>query len=847
MAETTLDYGPVRDTEAEKERDANVKVESSIKALKNSWKKMIDSAWEFKQEVFGDDAAEALSFFGSDHSFIWDADPESGGAAKDLKDAPGFTMTYNIVAELVQIFGPYIYHRNPFRQCKPTEPLEFPREAIVDPLLEFQTQQAMQSLQQAMGQAAGPMIDNLVNVGGMNPQEAQQKAMQAVSADPQFAEPQQKIAAMSQELMSQDESYNTMLASQRKSTANKSARALIMQKILNYTPNELGLRANSRKVVDEAIIKGMGVWWTELKLFEDDDRTLVGSFYDSIDNFVSDPDVSDFEDATWVARRRCGPRWQVEKKFNKEPGSLEANYKSRSNTKARARTDNNDAWSMPAYKVEETDTETSNDLIVYWEIYSRMGIGARLKGFPKDIADKIDAFGDYCYIAISECSDYPLNFTAEDVMTKDEESLFLDISWPIPFHKDGQFPCTPLVFHWVPNSPYGMSHVKPGIGELKFLDFAMSHLAAKIETSCTDIIGVLKAAGDDIKAALSAKSKNGQKIIEIEAHYGKSVQELVSVFQRPPMNGDIWQVVAAVAARLDRRLGLNDRVFGMGGTESRSAADSKNRQAAFSIRPEDMANIVEEQATVLARKEALAIAWFMTPKDVTPIVGEEAAFLYEKLIYDQEDPTAIVREYDYRIEANSIRRPSVEKDQEDFAQMTNVALPVLSQYAMSTNNYEPLNEYFRKMSATFPGMEMKINLTPMQPPQPPQPTPEQMEMMRLQTEREKCKLSAQVQQAKNLEAQMLLAERLVLAKMQTSDIDVEKREQLAKLEIETAIEAMEQRVHDAMLQRQLDADEHEQEMKQDREAFEVTKTANKESDGGAKMMTNYRRDYRGYR
>ena len=45
-----------------------------------------------------------------------------------------------------------------------------------------------------------------------------------------------------------------------------------IQSYLNYTPNELNLKENSRRVVDEAIIKGMGVWWTELITLEKDEQ-----------------------------------------------------------------------------------------------------------------------------------------------------------------------------------------------------------------------------------------------------------------------------------------------------------------------------------------------------------------------------------------------------------------------------------------------------------------------------------------------------------------------------------------------------------------------------------------------
>jgi hypothetical protein len=68
--------------------------------------------------------------------------------------------------------------------------------------------------------------------------------------------------------------------------------ALLMEKYLNYTPNELDLKTHSRRVVDEAIIKGMGLWWTELVTLPGSQQGIVGSFADSVDNFTMDPDAT---------------------------------------------------------------------------------------------------------------------------------------------------------------------------------------------------------------------------------------------------------------------------------------------------------------------------------------------------------------------------------------------------------------------------------------------------------------------------------------------------------------------------------------------------------------------------
>lgn len=836
-----LEFEPSGLSEREVRSEAENTVKDAIRQLAETWRETIDAAWEDKMEKFGDDAEEAMMFFGKDHGFIWDKINPTEESNKGLKGAPGFAMTYNVVAELVQIFGPFIYHKNPYRKVEPTKPLVFPREAIVDPLLEYEIQALSENLNNEIMKIAGPIVEQAM-AAGVDANAAQQGALQQVSGLPQFAEPQQKLNEMQAEWASQVQDFNRLNATQSKSLAKKSAKALIMHRLLNYTPNELGLREHSRRVVDETIIKGMGVWWTELKEFDDDERVLVGSFYDSIDNFLVSK-CADFEHATWVGRRFCMPRWQAEERWPN------AKFKSASRSKHKARTrrlEEDGAWGLP---YEDSALE-EDDLVVGWEIWTKMGIGARLPAMPEDVADKIDMFGDFCYLCISDCCDYPLNLTPDALFDESEgarDALLMSVTWPIPFHKDNEWPCTPNVYHWFPNSPYGMSHIKPAMGELKFLDYAMSFLARKIKNAATDIIGVLDAAGDEIEEALKddgMADDNGYKIVRIQSHYGKSVADLFSIMQKPTFNSSIWDVIAAVAQRLDRRLGLSDRAFGAVSTRSRSAADANNEQAAFSIRPEDMANITEENSTKLCRKEAMAIAWFMTPEDVAPIIGEEAAFLYDKLIYNQENPIDVVREFDYRIEANSIRRPSVETDQENMMTLTQYTMPAIQTYCQSANNYQPLEEYFHQLGKAFPSMDVTgFKFPAATPPPPPQPTDAELKAMELQRMIAEANLNAQVQQAKNIESSMRLEELKLFTKADLASVTVSEKTQLAQIEIEKQVALMEQKIADAVLQRRIDQESHEQEMEQDARAFNVTATGVEE---GKKMMPFYRRAERGF-
>ena len=89
--------------------------------------------------------------------------------------------------------------------------------------------------------------------------------------------------------------------------------------------------------------------------------------------------------------------------------------------------------SHPDYQYFRMQGET-NDLMVYFEIYSRMGLGHRMhEKFNKHIeltADILDEFGDNIRLIISDDYDYPLN-VPEPVLEKGSmEEIAERLSWP---------------------------------------------------------------------------------------------------------------------------------------------------------------------------------------------------------------------------------------------------------------------------------------------------------------------------------------------------------------------------------------------------------------------------------
>jgi hypothetical protein len=633
--------------------------EDVLKAIATSWLKKIELGLKHKRP-FSMDAQEAMDFFDGPHNWFWKDDYSKSeyGYNRSISP-PGFRMQINRVFEAVKLFASVIYHRNPVREVTPKKFPSVPPEAL-----------------------------------GIDPN------------DPNVAMQYEQIL------------METGIRDNVRSVVSK-----LLGAYLNYTPAALDLKTHSRRVVDEAIIKGAGVWWTELVEDPGSGTRAVGSFADTVDNLVLDPDATEIEDIMWCAKRCVHPLDVVAKQYGSDPEELRKSLEGKDSIKL----------SDPdfGHRLGEDGRQSlrqkgqTNDLITYWKIWSKTGFGDRLKGSPKDQRGFFDNIGDNAYIVVADGIPYPLN-TPPAVLEEqvDEESglppsMFRAVQWPIPFWAQSNgWPFEMLSFHRKPNYVWPISHIKPGIPELRFLCWAFSFMAQRVATSCETIIGVSKAADQDIKDQILAQSQGGFKVVELSEILGRSVADVISIFQLPPVNGEIWQVIEAVTTMLEKRLGLTELVYGMTSSQIRSATEASVRSEQISIRPDDMAECVENAMSAIARKEAMAARWLLTPEDVAPIVGPLGAMAWEAHVMPQE-PIQIAREYDYRIESGSARKPNKATRVEQMTAALQNLGPVLSGL-ISAGIVDPFNALISDWADSL-DIDAAPYLIP--PPAPPMPPP----------------------------------------------------------------------------------------------------------------------------
>lgn len=594
------------------------------------WQEKIRLGFDKKHKRFGAEAEEGMKFFQGPYEFLYGtkhmAQDKHFKQEFDESDdseipAPRFQMTVNKVAEIVQIFGPVLYHTNPTRQVNP-------REHILpdaDLMAAFATPNQP---------PAGPGQQPMMSPQQMMLQQLYQQGIQSRAID--------------------------------------KFRAKLLETYQNYTPNALDLKTESRQAIDEALIKGMGVLWPQVYQPPAGGKKMIGSFYDSVDNLVIDPDATSLRDAKWVARRRIMPVWEAERKFGWAPGTMKPNLESL-NRQAEVQSDP-DGHYLRA-------TGQTNDLITYFEIYSKTGMGGRLLGSNPQMTAELEAYGDYCYLCIAPSVRTPLNIPDALLdMPPDQgrQAIMQAVQWPTPFWADDEWPFATIAFHWIPGDPWPMSHLSPGMGELKFLNWAFSFIAGKIRISSRDIVAVLAEASEEIKSAILHGTD--YELITIKGSNGKTIDQIVQFLQHPQFNADIWRVIEAVMDLFDKRVGLSELMYGLSSKQMRSAQEAEIKSDAVNVRPDDMANKVEDAMSQLARLEALAIRWHLTGQDVAPVMGPVGQALWDQFI-TPADPSELLYSLEYRIEANSVRKPNRERDAANAQQLTQTYAPFFEQLA----------------------------------------------------------------------------------------------------------------------------------------------------------------------
>lgn len=687
--------------------------------LTSMWSEKLRFAREAREEF--DVVADQCRMFYSNSQKFWADAKTRAMYIKDGTISPSFNLTICKAFELVALFGPLLYWRNPQRHVKPRKPLPVIPE-LFDPPPEM------------MNQPPQP---------GMNPQQAQQQVQQMIQ---QFRQQQaQQVGQQQNEKHSVD-----------------SVRAEVLEQVLNWLPGQQtggGLAAHSRRAITDALVTGRGCLWTSLYQYPGSDSTLCGSFYRPPEDLLIDPDavMPDLSDAYWIARRVIEPVWVAEKKFDLPPGSIKANLNS---AEGLAETEQKD-------KRHKRKNGGTQDLVEYHIIYSKAGIGRRFKSErgtgeldQERLLKSIDKVaGDYVHLVIADGTPFPLNLPGQKLQgmmgrasEEGSQQIQETLKWPIEFWRDGGWPVQVIDFYEDNESCWPIAPLRPALGELIFINVMLSAMAERVWNSCEDLIAVAMDKWDEVQKQLGQKVGT-RRYIKLDA-VTQNVTQAIQFLQNPPANFDIWQMIDRMIHLFEQRTGLTDMLQGMTKTQDRSAEATATRREQMNLRPDDMSAKVEAWMTRVAGAERIAVKSYMTGNDVRRLLGAYGAWVFDKLITSQELED-VLRDVDVTIAAGSARKPNKQREIQNLEKLVPVLMPTIQAYMQTTTDTKPFMWLMGRIADAQEFDLHGLQLGPMAPPPPP-PQVQQQQQMEQQAAQQAQQMEMQAKQA-DVQAKQALA------------------------------------------------------------------------------------------
>ena len=620
---------------------------------------------------------------------------------------PMFQMADNVVAQFVQVYSPYLTQGEMTRTVVGAKPYAPPPAAYG---IDIPPVQQMQ-----MGNPDRNQVQMYVQM--------QQQAVQQFQID--------------QMMMMKD-------------TEIRNCRAEMLQILLNYFAKELNLREERKRVVDESLIVGGGVYITELVSLPESQQKLIASNWLSMNDIVWDPDCVRTKDAKWLAIQYRAPAWLVARLFNIPESDLKPNTRS-----AVGQSMADIINIAPHHK-----TDIANDEVVFWKFWSRTGSGARLQ--PANGRNKLldmydQQLGDYTWFVVSDCCDYPLNFgpaiyqqaSMVDQQNKQMAAEYQQYSqmammqgmmpppepqqqdpweifktacqWPIPYYLDvdDPWPITLLEYHTRPGSPYPVPHLEFCLSYMNFMVWVICFIADKCYRSNRTIWLIDESISEQLRETIL--NGEDEAVVNMRDVSEAAIKQFVQFLEAPEIKKEIFDVYAFFQDKFERASGLTDLMQAKMARAARSATEAKVISDASTLRPQSMADQVYHIDTRVARKEAIAAMMLLTGEDIGAIMGDAAGRAWDNLVLNR-DIVTLIRESQYDVVASPGRVLDLNTRQDQAQQMATVILPLLTQIGQVTGLFGPANAVlteYAKANQIDPALMQIPNMPPPQQTAPP--------------------------------------------------------------------------------------------------------------------------------
>jgi len=550
---------------------------------------------------------------------------------------------------------------------------------------------------------------------------------------------------------------------------------------LNYLPSEYDLFREQRRALPEALVKGRGIHWTEMQ--NGAYGMIPCSYMDTIDGLLCDPDSRSWLHQNFIVRERCEHVVRIAEKFELPRERIRGSFNSNL-AKSSAKTG--------ADLIPRT-YDKSGDVGVYYEIYSRMGIGSAFDAASEPLK-KLDAamseLGQNIYLAIMPGVPHPLNLPPE-VLIDDSEATQAEmrarLSWPIPFHADltDPWPCSLCDFYPNQNDPWATSPLEGPMPLLAFIDHAYSYMFSRVRITSRNLVIISKALEECVVQGLIKGSD--LECIKYNGEPGVELDKLIKVVEFPELRRDLLLVVDKAESAFERAAGMGPEIYGAAPqTQDRSATATSARESRLSSRPNDFADVVENWNSRIASKEALATRLYVDENVVRNLFREQPRKVIDPTIPPEvlaqaqamgvtppmqtiegpftqkwkelisckiEDAAIAATELAYTVEAGSGRRKNQQKQEAD-AKILVEAIPNLLQVMQQCIQLQNMAPYNAMVEALGKLIDSPLDRLLMEtPPQMPQQADPEAEAKAQATQQEMQMKLQQMQQEMQMQQQ----------------------------------------------------------------------------------------------
>lgn len=507
--------------------------------------------------------------------------------------------------------------------------------------------------------------------------------------------------------------------SHAQASAQDKAMAFLAQWWLNYIPGECGAKRQQRMMIEECLVKGRGVGWHEM--VDGPTGEIPGTFFDTVDNLYVDPDAKLWRDAGYIIRQREWPAWRLADLFKIPVERLRGTRQSA----AQRATDDSGAVGDP-----------TNDICVWYEVSSRIGIGHKLHEASeelKNFKEAMDSVGKHVYLPFLPGLDYPLSLPPEITEAAPPEEIQARLEWPVAFFEEpsNPFPCTPMDIYPNTNDAWATSPLEGSLSLQICLDQLYALMIGRVRTTCRDIHLVSKAVSAAVRTAIL--TGGDQEVVDVEGEV-VDMKSLLHTIQFPEINTDLWRIIPYMERAFEQATGMTPLMYGSGGdTQIRSAEEVSVRQANVTSRPNDYADAIEEWNAQVAAKELQMSRLYVTPQTVAPLFRESASDGegepippedYEPLtklwasLINTPDPAEAAADLHCTTEAGSGRRKNRQKMTQDLQAVGQIVLPALQAFA-TAGMPDPFNNFMDIVAEVYemPMGRLKLPAMNLEPPE----------------------------------------------------------------------------------------------------------------------------------